>query len=167
MTNEQQRCPLCGEPVHVEPNVGAPYGLTCPGDQASERERADFRRKLADAQEVERHYGLVWACNPEAVSVLMSRRSAWQERFDKENPIERAPVTQEQLIEDINRRLPQIVAMVTARARLATIGFEPPENLRMPGKVPLRTRPLSVAAAKRVSEASDWEMFLGKNGVGR
>jgi hypothetical protein len=80
VTTDRPKCELCGTGFHKRLKRKARYGLTCPGADATEEEREEFKARFEACKYVHQHYGVDAASDPEAVPRIIARRDAALDR---------------------------------------------------------------------------------------
>lgn len=110
------KCELCGDTYHAEPDPEPGWaGLICPGDNADESAKWEYRQALTDAfAEEVKEQSL-------RVNQLIDRKDKWYAR-------ERTDVTHGELQDDCDKRVPEVQReIVKAEAEATqTLDVDPP-----------------------------------------
>jgi hypothetical protein len=125
MTTDTGRlCDLCEGPYHHDQPAPSRFNLICPGTLAPEAEQDAFLTKRVNAWLVFGQFGEKIASDPDMVADMIARREAWYDRINPEAPRERAVVTHQELQKDVDKRTPEVVAMVDINEATSPQEFE-------------------------------------------
>ena len=143
----RERCSLCGDKAHDEPDTEGWMGLLCPGAQATEEQAEAFRSQLARAfaEHITAEFDVL---NTE----IAERRRLWYERTRNE-------VTPAALQADCDVRTDDELDRQRREDLIVPFGeFELPAHLTVPGEVP--QRPPILRTGRDVAEPEDSLLFV-------